>query len=162
MKGTQHGKGICYLFFQTQQEAENAVREIEELKGKERFKFRNHRIYAQIVTKYFLNRKEKYYSRKRLTEDDAKNIYNLALHDREQARRLCLEDGYGERTFYKIMENKGVVKEAFRKPLRQRKWDDRLIDKCVDIVEDNPALSLLAIINKCKTEYGAPDTRYMY
>ena len=102
-------------------------------------------------------RKHKFAKRKKLTEQDCKEIYEETIYQGHDAGvSLCERKGYSIETFYKCLRNEGEIDPVWKHPDHQRKWSDDLIEKACDIIGQNPLLTLNEIIQKMQQQYNAP------
>lgn len=121
----------------------DACEAMYKVSGNERIKFRNHVLRVEFFQAQ--HRTREFHIRKRVDREDAKNIYNTSLINTEAAKQLCHNDGYGERTYYNIIEHEGRVSEKYKNPDRSKKWDRDDINRCVDIIEHHPTYTLQEI-----------------
>lgn len=139
---TKNGRGVAaaFVIFENEESAANALTNLPSTHEEQRQRFGKFIIRAEYAAHQ--SRTRKYVKRKRVQKQDAQNIYNASLVDMSMAKRLAELDGYSERTFYKIIQNKGEVTEKYRDPDRHRKWDNRQIDSSVEIIEHHPTYTL--------------------
>lgn len=98
-----------------------------------------------------------FHHRKKISDKDAKMIYeHYQQYGEQAAKNLCDQYGYSTSSFYRIIENRGNVTEAWIHPPHPKKWSQDMIDQAISIIEDNPRLFLNEIIQKCVDEYHFP------
>lgn len=79
-------------------------------------------------------RKHKFVKRKKLTEQDCKEIYEETIYQGHDAGvSLCSRKGYSIDTFYKCLLNEGVINQIWNHPDHQKKWSDDLIDNACEV-----------------------------
>lgn len=96
--------------------------------------------------------------RQKLTEKDCKEIYEETVHQgRDAGLDLCLRKGYKISTFYKCLDNEGVLHPKWKHPDHSTKWSEELIDNACELISSNPLLTLDEIIAEMVDKYNAPD-----
>lgn len=94
--------------------------------------------------------------RKRVQEADARNIYQMFIQKNDTfAKELCESLGYSKSTYYNIINNEGKVSLKYKNPEREKKWKEDHINKALEIIGENPVLSLEEIIDKTVEETSA-------
>lgn len=138
----KNGRAVAgaFVIFQSQESAANVLTNLPSTREEQRQMFGKCVIRAEYAAHQ--SRTRKYVKRKRVQKQDAQNIYNASLIDMSTAKHLAELDGYSDRTFYKIIQNKGEVTEKYREPDRHRKWTDPQIDATVEIIEHHPTYTL--------------------
>lgn len=129
--------------FENENDACEAIARTSYVTGKDRDRFANHVLHVEFMDSQ--HRVREFKIRKRVTQEDAENIYNTSLIDTDVAKDLCERDGYGKRTYYNIIAKRGRVREKYKRPKRSRKWDREDIERCVDVIEEHPTFTLQEI-----------------
>lgn len=105
-----------------------------------------------------IGRKHKFSKRKKLTEIDCKEIFEETVAEGEKAGMdLAERKGYSVETFYKCIRNNGVIDPKWKHPEHSKKWSDDLIEKSIELISQNPILTLSEIISMMIEKYNAPE-----
>lgn len=105
-----------------------------------------------------LTQPKKKIKRHRLQAVHAQAIYNAYLEKGDDvAKQVCNSFHYGTTTYYKVINSKGVVSEKYKHPEHKTKWDPDQIQVALNIINENPVLTLQEIIDKAVDDADCPD-----
>lgn len=96
--------------------------------------------------------------RKKLTEQDCKEIYDEYQYQNEAAALdLFYRKGYHSlTTFYKCLANEGQINPLWKHPPHSSKWNEDLINQACNYISNHQTATLEEIIAYMEENYNAP------
>ena len=73
-----------------------------------------------------------------------------------QVFHFAYAKGYEIGTFYKCLRNEAEICPKWKHPPHSKKWSDDLIEKSLNLIRDNPLLTLQEIIDIMIEKNNAP------
>ena len=95
---------------------------------------------------------------KNLSPEDAREVYQMYIMEgAKAAKKLCEIKGYKKTTYYKIVNQEGVVVRPEASAYSHDKWDEQQIDTVIDYIEDgHPQATLAELLEEFCDRRGYP------